>query len=125
MATWKSFLNHMGISDKYVKGDMNDALIIGLTWMCAKGYSIPTIPPQVLNGMGLIHKHTGLSVLNPELWHAWAVHITQVWETAAKTKDTKARKKHEARANAKAPTPQPPSPVSIGACKATGVRRVR
>lgn len=88
--TWKSFLSHLNLADAYVKSDMNDAIIIGVVWLCRSGFDVPIIPPAIYQAM---FANRPTAKIDPGLWKLWHDHISSSRAKSAKAKASKKNKR--------------------------------
>lgn len=84
--TWKSWLKAMNLFEQYAKGDMNDAVVIGLTHLCLLGTQVPELPPVVLRQL---FPKTTFQKLNDIDWQIWHEHMLK---SRARTARDKAKK---------------------------------
>lgn len=102
--TWKSFLVGMGYNNTYRKSDTNDAITIGMAWLCEHGSQVPVIPPAVLNNMGM-------PVLDPVLWETWGRRMATMHAAPVPRKrSTKKRRAGRDPVMASKPAPKPARP---------------
>jgi hypothetical protein len=88
--TWKSWLKAMGLFESYAKGDMNDAVVIGLAYLCIKGFPVPEIPSVVLRQLW---PKTTFQKLDKGSWDTWYAHMVKSRARTARDKEVKRKKK--------------------------------
>lgn len=98
VVTWKCFLKALGLIDQYEKGDRNDAVVIGLAYLCVAGFSVPDIPPVVLRQL---FPRTTFQELPKQAWDTWSAHMQK---SRARTARDKAVKRDKAVAKRKPST---------------------
>ena len=79
--TWKSFLKGVGLFEYYFKDDMNDAIILGLTYIALQGLPPVELDLRVFKRMFPTSQRTGFP---HQAWLDWAVHIHKSREKGAK-----------------------------------------
>lgn len=88
--TWKSWLKAMCLFDQYEKGDRNDAVIIGLAYLCVTRHPMPHLPQAV---MRQLFPKTSISTMDKKMWDDWGVHMQKSRERTKRDKAVKAAKK--------------------------------